>query len=91
MLETSLQGEWRAQAHPLRVEPGHQPGGCAARLHILPAACASTQGTLAALDSKNPVMYLDFPQGRYKLFGGYFNRCRLRNVLCLLPCCGGSR
>lgn len=27
------------------------------------------QGTLAALDSKNPVMYLDFPQGRYKLFG----------------------
>lgn len=52
---------------------------------------SALQGTLAALDSKNPVMYLDFPQGRYKLFGGYFNRCRLRNVLCLLPCCGGSR
>lgn len=31
---------------------------------------SALQGTLAALDSKNPVMYLDFPQGRYKLFGG---------------------
>ena len=27
------------------------------------------QGTLAQLDSQNPVMYLDFPQGRLKLFG----------------------
>lgn len=27
------------------------------------------QGSLAHLDTKNPVMYLDFPQGRYKLFG----------------------
>lgn len=27
------------------------------------------QGTLAQLDSRNPVMYLDFPEGRLKLFG----------------------
>lgn len=27
------------------------------------------QGTLAQLDSKHPVMYLDFPQGRLKFFG----------------------
>jgi hypothetical protein len=27
------------------------------------------QGTLAQLDSQNPVMYLDFPQGRLKFFG----------------------
>jgi hypothetical protein len=27
------------------------------------------QGTLAQLDSQNPVMYLDFPTGRLKLFG----------------------
>jgi hypothetical protein len=27
------------------------------------------QGTLTHLDSKNPVLYLDFPLGRYKLFG----------------------
>jgi hypothetical protein len=27
------------------------------------------QGTLAQLDSKNPVMYLEFPEGRLKLFG----------------------
>eukprot|EP00887_Chlorella_sp_A99_P005088 scaffold25.g5088.t1 len=26
-------------------------------------------GTLAQLDSRNPVMYIDFPQGRLKLFG----------------------
>ncbi|KAI7835747.1 hypothetical protein COHA_010352 [Chlorella ohadii] len=35
----------------------------------LAPAAAGKLGTLAALDSKNPVMYLDFPQGRYKLFG----------------------
>lgn len=27
------------------------------------------QGSLAQLDTKNPVMYLDFPNGRLKLFG----------------------
>lgn len=27
------------------------------------------QGTLAQLDSPNPVMYIDLPQGRLKLFG----------------------
>lgn len=27
------------------------------------------QGTLAQLDSKNPVLYVDFPDGRLKFFG----------------------
>ncbi len=27
------------------------------------------QGSLAQLDTKNPVMYVDFPEGRLKLFG----------------------
>lgn len=27
------------------------------------------QGALAQLDSKNPVMYMDFPEGRLKFFG----------------------
>lgn len=27
------------------------------------------QGSLAQLDTKNPVMYLDFPNGRLKFFG----------------------
>lgn len=27
------------------------------------------QGTLAQLDTPHPVMYLEFPQGRLKLFG----------------------
>lgn len=27
------------------------------------------QGTLAKLDSKNPVLYIDFPSGRLKLVG----------------------
>lgn len=40
-----------------------------------PPPCAPRQGTLAALDTKNPVMYLDFPQGRYKLFGGWIGGC----------------
>ena len=30
---------------------------------------ASRQGTLAQLDSRNPVMYIDLPEGRLKLFG----------------------
>ncbi|EIE27220.1 hypothetical protein COCSUDRAFT_64129 [Coccomyxa subellipsoidea C-169] len=29
----------------------------------------TTQGTLAQLDSKNPVLYIDFPEGRMKFFG----------------------
>ena len=36
---------------------------------VMCCACCAVQGTLAQLDSKNPVMYLDFPQGRYKMFG----------------------
>lgn len=40
-----------------------------AHLCPAPASPCALQGTLAALDTKNPVMYLDFPQGRYKLFG----------------------
>lgn len=27
------------------------------------------QGSLAQLDSRNPVMYIDFPEGRMKFFG----------------------
>ncbi len=27
------------------------------------------QGTLAALDSRNPVLYINFPEGRLKFFG----------------------
>ena len=27
------------------------------------------QGTLAQLDTQNPVLYIDFPQGRLKFFG----------------------
>lgn len=27
------------------------------------------QGTLAALNSRNPVLYIDFPEGRLKFFG----------------------
>ena len=27
------------------------------------------QGSLAQLDTQNPVMYIDFPLGRLKLFG----------------------
>ena len=33
-----------------------------------PVRC-SVQGTLSQLDSKTPVMYIDFPEGRMKLFG----------------------
>ena len=47
------------------------------------------QGALAQLDSKNPVMYLDFPQGRYKMFGASMRQCRQRDavlrLLCLRP------
>lgn len=62
-------------------------------------ALARTQGTLAHLDSKNPVMYLDFPQGRYKLFGEpaagaaaavHASRCRAKRSTAsepLLPAC----
>jgi hypothetical protein len=36
------------------------------------------QGTLAQLDSKRPLLYLDFPTGRLKLFGSLvFPRNRL--------------
>eukprot|EP00878_Enallax_costatus_P021413 GHUV01022664.1.p1 GENE.GHUV01022664.1~~GHUV01022664.1.p1 ORF type:complete len:161 (+),score=32.31 GHUV01022664.1:282-764(+) len=35
---------------------------------IAPAA-AGPMGTLAQLDSRNPVMYLDFPNGRLKFIG----------------------
>ena len=31
--------------------------------------CTAAQGTLAQLDSQTPVMYLDCPGGRIKLFG----------------------
>ncbi len=31
--------------------------------------CWWVQGTLSQLDTKNPVMYLDFPAGRLKLLG----------------------
>ena len=65
---------------------------------VLPCAAPRlVQGTLAALDTRNPVMYLDFPQGRLKLFGGWLrgngaqggtarcvpprNRCPVRKVL----------
>lgn len=35
----------------------------------LALAAAGRLGTLANLDTKNPVMYIDFPEGRLKLFG----------------------
>lgn len=31
--------------------------------------CTFLQGVLSQLDTQTPVMYLDFPQGRLKLFG----------------------
>ncbi|KAK9907633.1 hypothetical protein WJX75_007295 [Coccomyxa subellipsoidea] len=33
------------------------------------AAAAGRMGALAQLDSKNPVLYIDFPEGRMKFFG----------------------
>ncbi|GIL51317.1 hypothetical protein Vafri_7332 [Volvox africanus] len=36
---------------------------------LLAPATAGRMGTLARLDSRNPVMYLDFPEGRLKFFG----------------------
>ena len=60
---------WRPTLHhtpachrPFPPAPNHR--ALASPVHT-PAA----QGTLAALDSQNPVLYLDFPQGRYKLLG----------------------
>ena len=37
--------------------------------HVHLRHLASGQGTLAKLDSKNPVLYIDFPTGRLKLIG----------------------
>ena len=31
--------------------------------------CLLHQGTLAGLDSRNPVLYMDFPEGRLKFLG----------------------
>lgn len=50
---------------------------CALLLHRRSPLCTCApapphyraQGTLAQLDSRNPVMYIDFPEGRLKLFG----------------------
>ena len=49
----------------------------------LPPPIATVQGTLAQLDSKNPVMYLDFPQGRYKMFGASMQAERRRVEACV--------
>jgi hypothetical protein len=35
----------------------------------LAPAAAGRLATLAQLDSQNPVMYIEFPEGRLKLFG----------------------
>lgn len=34
-----------------------------------PSSTPIRQGTLAALDTKNPLLYIDFPEGRLKFFG----------------------
>ena len=51
----------------------HAVTTCVCPLPAIPSPPAARrlrlQGTLTRLDSPNPVMYLDFPQGRYKMFG----------------------
>lgn len=37
-------------------------------LHFCKQA-VTAQGSLAQLDSQNPVLYIDFPQGRLKFYG----------------------
>jgi hypothetical protein len=55
----------------------------------LAPAAAGKLGTLACLDSKNPVLYLDFPQGRYKLFGGCWGPAKQGSTSCV--CARGVR
>ena len=45
-------------------------------------------GTLAALDTRNPILYINFPQGRLKLRGTIL--CPKTKILCLAPPTGAS-
>ncbi|KAI3423995.1 hypothetical protein D9Q98_009828 [Chlorella vulgaris] len=60
----------RADGKDITKKASHRKGRylLVFNFQLAPAA-AGKLGTLTHLDSKNPVLYLDFPLGRYKLFG----------------------
>ncbi|KAL4855763.1 DNA-binding protein RHL1 [Chlorella vulgaris] len=60
----------RADGKDITKKASHRKGRylLVFNFQLAPAA-AGKLGTLTHLDSKNPIMYLDFPRGRYKLFG----------------------